>query len=86
MKRVKITNDRSDFVTLWLEPWGEDYGMAPSDEFEIVAEDAQDDFYFHILSDDKGFKVYAEGDVTQIGVFQNGTQLLCGHARRTETW
>ena len=37
MCRIKVTNDRSDFVTLWLEPWGEDYGMLPADEFDIVA-------------------------------------------------
>ena len=43
---LRVTNDRSGFVTLWLEPWGEDYGMLPGDEFEIVAGDAADGFYF----------------------------------------
>ena len=86
MNPIKITNDRSDFVTLWLEPWGEDYGMAPADEFEVVAGDAGNDFYFHVASDDKGMKLWAEGTVTEIGVFQNGSQLPCGHARREETW
>ena len=86
MKRIRITNDRTNFVTLWLEPWGADFGMAPTAEFDIVAGDAGNDFYFHVLSDDKGFKVYAEGQVTEIGVFQNGAELSCGHARREETW
>src|SRR5687768_15093908 len=25
-KRIKVSNDRSSFATLWLETWGEDYG------------------------------------------------------------
>jgi hypothetical protein len=85
-RRIKITNDRSTFVTLWLEPWGEDYGMSPGDEFEIVASDADEDFYFHVINDEEGLKVYAEGQVTQISVYQRGEVLLCGYNRREEIW
>jgi hypothetical protein len=83
---LRVTNDRSGFVTLWLEPWGEDYGMLPGDEFEIVAGDAADGFYFHVIAEDKCTKVYAEGQVTQICVYQSGAELSCGHNRRKETW
>jgi hypothetical protein len=83
---LRVTNDRSGFVTLWLEPWGEDYGIMPGDEFEIVVGDAADGFHFHIIPDDKGTKVYAEGQVTHISVFQSGAELTCGHNRRKETW
>jgi hypothetical protein len=86
MRRIRITNDRSNFTTLWLEPWGEDFGMSPADEFDIVAHDAGEEFYFHVVSDEKGLIVFAEGAVTQIGVFQNGSKLVCGHSRREETW
>ena len=36
-QRIKVSNDLKTFATMWLEPWGEDYGMLPGDEFEIVA-------------------------------------------------
>lgn len=86
MQRLKISNDRASFITMWLEPWGEDYGMSPGDEFEIVAAYAGADFYFHVISDEKGMKVYAEGNTRQISVYQNGEELSCGHNRRKEMW
>ena len=85
-KKIKVSNDRSSFATLWLEPWGEDYGMSPGDEFEVVAVDAEESFYFHIADDEKGMKVYAEGDARHVSVYQNGEMLSCGHNRREEAW
>ena len=86
MHRIKLTNDRATFVTLWLEPWGEDYGMSPGDEFEVVAVDSQEGFYFHVISEENNLKLYAEGDVRQVAVSQSGAVLSCGHNRRQETW
>ena len=85
-QRVKVSNDRASFATLWLEPWGEDYGMSPGDEFEVMAVDAEEGFYFHIAYDEKGIKVYAEGDATHVAVYQVGEMLSCGHTRREEVW
>jgi len=85
-QKIIISNDRTSFITLWLEPWGEDYGMAPGDEFEVRAAEAEEGFYFHISHDEKGTKVYAEGDAKYISVCQAGEVLSCGHNRREETW
>ena len=85
-QKLKISNDRSSFMTLWLEPWGEDYGMSPGDEFEVVAADAEEAFYFHVSHDEKGTKVYAEGDAKYVAVYQDGEMLSCGHGRREEAW
>jgi hypothetical protein len=71
---------------MWLEPWGEDYGMSPSTELEVVALDGDDRFHFHVISEERSLKVYAEGNVTQIGVYQAGALVSCGHDRRRETW
>ncbi len=71
---------------MWLEPWGEDYGMLPGDEFEIVAEDVDETFYFHIDYFDKGIKVWVEGGGDYPSVYQNGERVYCGHNRREETW
>jgi hypothetical protein len=59
--RIKVSNEQPSFTTLWLEPWGEDYGMLPGDEFEVLALDAADDFYFHLAFDQKGVKVRHRG-------------------------
>ena len=86
MQRIKISNDRSSFATLWLEPWGEDYGMSPGDEFEVAAMDVEEGLFFHVAYNEKGMKVYAEGDAKYVSVYQNGEVLSCGHNRREDAW
>lgn len=81
-QRIRISNDRSSFATLWLEPWGEDYGMFPNDEFEVVALDAEETFYFHVCYNNKDIMLYAEGKNTYPSVYQNGKLLSCGHNRQ----
>jgi hypothetical protein len=84
--RIKISNDRDSFVTLMLEPWGEDYGMFPKDEFEIVGEDADETCYFHIVYGEKDIQVYAEGKANYYPrIYQNGIELDCGHNRQEDS-
>jgi hypothetical protein len=85
-QRIKVSNERSSSITLWLEPWGEDYGMSPGDAFEVLAANVAEGFYFHVSSDEKGMKIYAEGDANDVSVYQSGKMLSCGHNRREETW
>lgn len=85
-QRIKVTNDQKTFITLWLEPWGEDYGMLPEDEFEIVSENIDETFYFHIEYFDKGINVYVEGNGDYPYIYYKGEELSCGHNRREETW
>ena len=84
--KIKVGNDRAAFATLWLEPWGEDYGMFANDEFDVIALEPEKSFYFHIECGTKGIKVYAEGDASRVSVYQNGEMLACGHNRREEEW
>lgn len=73
--KIKVRNEFFTNITLWLEPWGEDYGMFPNDEFEIIAKNVEKDFYFHVdFGED--IKVWAGGEVTDIGVYQNNNLLL----------
>ena len=60
--------------------------MAPADMFEVVAVDAEADFYFHVSYHEKGVTVYAEGHATQLSVYHSDRLLSCGHNRRKETW
>jgi hypothetical protein len=84
IQRIKVSNDSASFVTAWLEPWGEDYGMSPGDEFEIVAAGAGEDFHFHIIYGNRDMKIYAERNAGSVSIYQNGELLLCGHNRRGE--
>lgn len=81
--KIKVTNDFSEPVTLFLEPWGADFGMMPNDEFEIIAENADEEFYFHFVfnKDIKDIQVYAKGQSDYPGVFQDGKELETGHNR-----
>jgi hypothetical protein len=84
-QKIRVTNESSSFTTLWLEPWGEDYGMFPNDIFEILAIDVEETFYFHISRTDKDILVYAEGDPSSYpSVYQNSNLLSCGHNRQND--
>ncbi len=82
-RRVKIIieNDSEIFKTLYLEPWGEDYGMNPKDKFEIIENEATENFYFHIVCN-HDFLVWAEGQNDAYPrVYKNGQELICGYNR-----
>lgn len=55
--KMRVSNNFLEPITLWLEPWGADFGMMPEDEFEIIAENADEDFYFHIVFN-KDLKIF----------------------------
>jgi hypothetical protein len=78
--KIRVSNDVSEPITLWLEPWGADFGMMPKDEFEIIAENADEEFYFHLVFD-KNIQVYAEGQSDYPGIYQKGKELETGHNR-----
>ena len=85
-QKIIVLNRNPFFITLMLEPWGQDYGMNPEDEFEIRAEAVDENFYFHIWHDSKFISVWAEGDREAYPyVFQNGVELRCGHNRREKS-
>ena len=65
---------------MWLEPWGEDYGMSPSDVFEIVAEDVDESFHFHVEFEREP-KIYVEGQPTKVSVYKDDMLLACGNDR-----
>lgn len=82
-QKVLVRNNFDREITLWLEPWGADYGMEPNDEFEIIEEDASDDFYFYIVfNKDNDIIIYLEGVKASYPIIkQNDKELSCGHNR-----
>ncbi len=78
--KIRVSNNFSKPMTLWLEPWGADFGMMPDDEFEVIAGNASEDFYFHIVFNVE-IRLYVEGQSDYPGIYQNGVELECGHKR-----
>ena len=79
--KILIENDSEHFKTLYLEPWGEDYGMNPNDKFEIIEGEATENFYFHIVYN-QDILVWVEGQSDAYPrVYEDGQELICGHNR-----
>jgi len=67
---------------MWLEPWGEDYWLRQGETFEIVAQGAEDNFYFHVdIGEKDNVLVSVEGDFADISVRHGEKVLECGHNR-----
>lgn len=81
--RTQMRNELSVRRTLWLEPWGEDYGIDPDEILEIVAKNVDKEFYF-LIDIGEDIKVWAEGQVVDIGVYKDGALLQCGYKRVTD--
>jgi hypothetical protein len=79
-RKIRICNKDTRTQTLWLEPWAEDYWLRPDEEFDIIARSVDEAFYFHVDFGNE-IVVYAEGQVTDIGVYHAGSLLQCGHQR-----
>lgn len=84
-RKIRISNDSSESITLWLEPWGEDYGMLAGDELDVVASDSDGEFYFEVVYSERKVTVYAEGSAESVSVFQSGKMLQCGHKRGVDS-
>lgn len=83
--KIKVSNGFQKPIILCTEPWATEYGMMPKDEFEIIAEDAKDDFYFHIAFDNERITVYVEGKgASYPQIYQDGELLDYGHNRNFE--
>ncbi len=80
--KLTLTNDQDCVVTIWLEPWGEDYWMQPGETFEFVADEPHDDFHFSVVYGGRGISVYAEGGCAYVLVHHQGRQITCGHHRQ----
>jgi hypothetical protein len=78
--KIKVRNDFLKPITLWLEPWGADFGLMPEDEFEIIAENPDEAFCFQIVFN-TDIQVWAEGQSDYPEIYQKGKELETGHNR-----
>ena len=77
---LRLRNETEQLRTMYLEPWGEDYWMRPSEEMDIVARTNDDQLYFQV---DYGqeMKVWVEGQIEDICVFSGGARVEGGYQR-----
>lgn len=81
-QRLKITNDCSEPLTVYVEPWGRDYTLLSQDTVDIVMESVSSNSHFHFLNGQSSLTVYAEGDPIEVSVSQDGKELKVGHNRQ----
>lgn len=81
VESVRVSNARTVDMPLYLEPWGEEYALAPGAVIEIVAEGPAGDSLEVELADDH-ITVYGwPGSV--VTLFQEETELGAGSGKRS---
>ncbi len=71
---IKVSNASQDHVVLFvLEPWGDQYEMAPGTIFDVVGEGAHGES-FHIEWAEDSITVYGWAE-SVVAVYENGQEL-----------
>jgi hypothetical protein len=79
-RKIVVKNDFQNSIILCVEPWAVEYGMMPNDEFEIIADNSVNDFYFHLVFGNKRITIFVEGgEISYPQVLQDGKLLDYGH-------
>jgi hypothetical protein len=81
MTSLRVYNSRSIALTFSLEPWGEQYKLAPEEIFEIVARGPEGDSLEVEFADDKIILYGWLGSV--VTLLHKGTELGAGDAEHT---
>lgn len=81
VESIRVHNTRAVAMPFYLEPWGEEYVLAPGAAIEIVAEGPAGDALEVELADDH-ITVYGwPGSV--VTLFQQGTEVGAGSGERS---
>jgi hypothetical protein len=78
---LRIYNSRSITLTFSLEPWGEQYKLAPEETFEVVARGPEGDSLEVAFADDQIILYGWPGSV--VTLFHKGTELGASNAEHT---
>ena len=78
---LRVCNARSIALTFILEPWGEQYTLAPEATFEIVARGPEGDSLEVEFADEHVILYGWPGSV--VTLFHEGTELGAGASERT---
>ena len=78
---LRVCNSRSMASTFSLEPWGEQYRLAPEETFEIVARGPEGDSLEVEFADDQIILCGWPGSV--VTLFHKGMELGAGDSKQT---
>lgn len=79
-QKIVVKNNFQKSIILCIEPWATEYGMMPKDEFEIIGENTEDEFYFHIEFENERITIFVEGkSVSYPRIYQEEKLLDYGH-------
>jgi hypothetical protein len=78
---LRVCNSRSVALTFSLEPWGEQYKLAPNETFEVVARGPEGDSLEVEFADDQIILYGWPGSV--VTLFHKGRELGAGDSKRT---
>ena len=85
MHRIDIKNEREYAVTVWVEPWGEDYTLLPGENYSFTASTPAEGFYFSTHWQDRDILLWAEAGCEEVLATDNAVELFCGHNRQHRT-
>jgi hypothetical protein len=77
--KVLCRNDGKAPLTIYVEPWANDYTLLAGEELEIVAF-GKNLPWFALVSAENCIQVYCE-ETSDFKVFQGDKELQCGHNR-----
>ena len=83
--RIDIRNDRQYPVTVWVEPWGEDYTLLPGESYSFTAATPAEGFHYSINWQDRDMQLYADVGCEEVLATHNSVELSCGHNRQHRT-
>jgi hypothetical protein len=81
MAKLRLENDGDKLLTVYVEPWGRDYWLKPSEAAIIVTEDAADGQPFSVINHAQGISVRADSGNWAEVYDASGVVLECGHQR-----
>ncbi|MFG2623166.1 hypothetical protein ACGFXC_36725 [Streptomyces sp. NPDC048507] len=88
MPKIRLNNDTTKALGIWVEPWGEDYWMNPMEEFTITTEPPEgvdpDEVPFDVVFHNQGVSVGVNVGYEAVVHDQSGAVLVCGHQRPLE--
>ena len=81
MSKTSVSNETSDLLCVWIEPWGTDHWLCPGEEFTVVTQDTAVEAPFNLVVHDQGISVFVNSGFDAEVIDRDGNPAPCGHQR-----
>ncbi|MBI1852615.1 MAG: hypothetical protein HYR85_19910 [Planctomycetes bacterium] len=80
--QLRVKNDRGRPHIIWIEPWAEDYTLAPGDELRFDAEGPAETPWFELVESENQLSIFVNGGGAVIhSILVNDRPVPCGYNR-----